>query len=125
MSRAERIELVMRACDRARKTTRLELERGLSGLVFVCRIAPWIGVGLTAWQIAECFQGVEGERMTAFFRLLQNLAITLHPLELGVAIGIGALVAHRWLFAQCESLEQEMRSATLELANELSRLAQA
>jgi biopolymer transport protein ExbB/TolQ len=54
-----------------------------------------------------------------------NLAVALEPFELGLAAGIGALVTHRWLFARCENLEREMKNATLDLANELSRLARA
>ena len=113
----------MRACDRARRRTRLELERGLGGLVFVCRIAPWLGIALTALEIIGSFRGVIGDKWAFPAGVFENLSEALPPIELGLAIGIGALVAHRWLFARCENLEREMRNATLELANELSRLA--
>ncbi len=113
----------MRACDRARRRTRLELERGLGGLVFVCRIAPWIGVGAFWIHFVECFQGFTGNKATFLRLFAQDLSKSIESLEFGLAIGIGALVAHRWLFARCENLEREMRNATLELANELSRLA--
>jgi biopolymer transport protein ExbB/TolQ len=123
MNDGETIASVLRACERARAKTKLELTRGVDGLAAVCRVGPWLGVGLVCIGIVDSFQGVDGNPMTLFFAALDSLGEAMKGAEIGLVVGLGALVGHRYLTARVEAMDLEMKGAGIELANALSLIS--
>ncbi|MEP7367507.1 MAG: MotA/TolQ/ExbB proton channel family protein [Acidobacteriota bacterium] len=118
-----RLLLVEHACARAATREHERLARGSALLATISATAPWLGLLLTTRGIVFSFQGYGGEKWTCFAATVQSLSEAQYPAAFGLATAIVAWCLQHWMRARVRDFDTEMRATTLELMNELRRIA--
>jgi len=115
---------VERACARRASVIHLEMGKGLSSLATIASTAPFFGVMGTLIGIFVAYQGTAGswEHWTIFARITEGLSEALMLTELGLLVALIAFCGREHLAWKLESLDIEMKTASLELINDLARL---
>jgi biopolymer transport protein TolQ len=108
------------ASERSAATVHGEMKRGLDVLRAIVMSAPLLGVFGTIFGIVGSFRGIAGERSADMGNLFQWLSEALASTELGLVVALLAYCSHEYLAAKVEGFDGEMRSASLQLLNELT-----
>jgi biopolymer transport protein ExbB/TolQ len=111
------IEAAILASERAAAIVHQKMGGGRASLAAVASSASFIGILATLIGIATSFRGLGTERSTALSYLARYLCEAIVPTAEGILLAIFASWGHRYLTAQMEALDTEMRVATLDLAN--------
>jgi biopolymer transport protein ExbB/TolQ len=114
------IDCAGRAADRAAAIGHRELNRGITSLRAVSCMAPLLGMFGTAVLIVNMLRflnapGCNGECAE------MGPGGTLIPVLLSLPVAVLACAGFHWLGHQVETLDLEMRTATLDLLNHLAR----
>jgi biopolymer transport protein ExbB/TolQ len=105
--------------DRAAIAVHGDMKRGLSSLASVAATAPFVGFFGTVLGILNSFRGVGTEKSTVLAMIAESLSESLVLTELGLLVALLAFCGHQYFLAQLESLDVEMKNASLKLINEL------
>jgi len=111
---------VRRATDCYAAVVRIEMKRGLTSLATIASIAPFVGMFGTLVRIVCSFPGSSMDKHTLLGVIAKGLAESLKPTELGLVVAGFALLSYKYLLAQVLDFDAEMKSASLQLMNELS-----
>ena len=111
----------MRAAERSAAGVHQKMKRGLNSLATITCVAPLLGFGITVEGIVESFVGCGGEKWTCLAAVINNLADAMTRSLLGLLVGILSFLIYRYLQGRLQQIDFEMKTATLELANTLSR----
>jgi biopolymer transport protein ExbB/TolQ len=111
------IEAAMLASERAARILHRKMGRGHASLAAIASSAPLVGLFGTVFGIVTSFVGCGGEKSTCMAAVVKNLSEAIWATAAGLLVAIFALWSYRYLCAQLEALDTEMRAATLELAN--------
>ena len=115
------VDAALRASQRSAAQVHLELSEGLGGLATVASVAPLLGLFAAVEGIPASFRGCGGEKWACLSAAIHSISYALCPIPLGLFVGLTALALHRLLSGCVATFDVEMRSACLDLANELSR----
>jgi hypothetical protein len=115
------LEAVARASKRSSALVHEEMREGVYSLATVASVAPWVGLFGTILGIVNSFQGFSGPRFTIMAAICQRLSESMWPTGLGLLVGMIALWSYEYLAGELSALDREMRNASLELLNQLSR----
>lgn len=118
------IELARNASERTGADVYRRMGRGRSSLAAIASSAFFVGIIGTVFAIVNSFTGVDGEKSAIMAAITWSLSQAIIPTAAGLLIAIFASVGNRYIGAQLEAFDFEMRAATLELANSLSLLRQ-
>ncbi|MCX6598506.1 MAG: MotA/TolQ/ExbB proton channel family protein [Acidobacteria bacterium] len=119
LQHADILQLVERAADRRRRTVRLELQRGVSGLGASVVNAPLLGLLATVlWMIVSFVSCCESKAWSCL-AVFETLGRAFAPTMLGLLIAVPSYWVYRYLGNQLESLDHEMRLGISELAKQL------
>lgn len=122
-SRSLALDAVARACVRATSKVRIEMKRGTTSLASVASTAPFFGIMGTVIGIMFSSRGLAGDRVSVLAALAWELSKALVPTALGVLVALLAYWSRKCLLAKLNDFNVEMKTASLELINELSRFA--
>ena len=98
------------------------MNRGVFSLASLATVSPLVGFMGTIFSIFASIRGVAGDRRTVAMAMVHDLSQSLAPTALGLVISVLAFVAYRYFSDRLELLDAEMKNASLELLNQLSRL---
>jgi hypothetical protein len=98
-----------------------EMNQGLNILATNACIAPWIGLFGTSLGMVNSFLGCGGEKSACLAATAAALSRSIWPTALGLLSGLISLWFYRYLSGRMESIDTEMASASLDLANQLTR----
>lgn len=115
------LDAVARACALAAFKARIELSHGMTSLASVASTAPFLGIMGTLMGIFASFKGVAGNAVSIRAAVAWGLSNALLPTALGVLVALLAHWGRKHLLAKLNDLDVEMKMASLELVNELSR----
>jgi hypothetical protein len=115
------IQAVDRACQRSAAVVHVEMNEGLNILATNACIAPWIGLFGTVVGMVNSFLGCGGEKSACLAATTAALSRSIWPTALGLLSGLISLWFYRYLSGRMESIDTEMASASLDLANQLTR----
>ena len=116
------IESARRASERATIATYQQLSQGINSLAIVGSVAPLLGiVGTTLMMAVFPFGPSSFDRDARTFFTMRWLGDTLGPTSLGLAVGIAAILCHRYLTSRLEMLHYEMVRANESLTSDLVR----
>lgn len=102
------------------------LHRRLSMLGTVAAIAPLLGILGTVLGMIKAFQGIARQGFTGPLDMAEGIWEALLSTALGLVLGIGCLIAHRFLVGRAQSLVLQLQHEThrvLELVHSGSRSA--
>src|SRR5579862_6326504 len=99
------------------------MREGVYSLATIACVAPWVGLFGTILGIVNSFPGIAGDRTATMAAIFRSLSDAMWPTALGLMAGVLALCFYRYPEGRLEALDHEMRSASLELQNKLSRLS--
>jgi biopolymer transport protein ExbB/TolQ len=116
------IEAAKLASERAAAIVHRKMGRGRASLAGIAGSAPLVGILGTVFGIAGSFRGVNGEKSAIMAALAQDLSQAIIPTA--VSLLIAPWWCHAYLSSELETLDIEMRAASLDLANSLSLLRQ-
>jgi len=122
---ADVLGAVERACARRASFVHLETGTGITGLATIASTAPFLGIVGTLQGINYAFRGIAGQRTDIMAAIARELSGALMLTALGIAVALIAFWGCEYLRSRLEDLDQEMKSASLELLNELGRLKQS
>ncbi len=114
------LDAANRASERSAAIVHAEMKRGLNSLASIAATAPFVGIFGTVFGIANSFTGVDGEKSAILAALEQSLSESLLPTELGLLVAMLAFCSYKYFAARLEDCDAEMRSASLQLLNELA-----
>lgn len=97
----------------------------MGSLATIASIAPLVGVAGTILGILNNFPGFDGEKSAILAMTEGLLSDSLVPTAFGLAVALFAYCGYKYWLNRLEALDVEMEAASLQLANELSRLRQA
>ena len=112
---AVRSECVQLACERAAAIVHRRMQRGLKSLAIITSIAPFFGLFGAVLGIISAFVGCGGEKSYCMAAVMDRLSNGLVPAALGLFVALQALWTYKYLNDQIETLDQEMKSASLSL----------
>lgn len=115
------IQSVLLAVNRSSASAKQEMGQGLNVVATITVLAPWVGLLGTAWGIVDSFHGCGGERSMCMAAIVGSLSEAIWFTAVGLVIGLLSLWLYRYLKAKLETIDQEMKIASLELVNYLSR----
>jgi biopolymer transport protein ExbB/TolQ len=118
------IEIVQLACERAASLLRKKMGRGRASLATIAASAPLVGFFGTVIGMASV-GAFEGERSAIIAGVCSGFSKAMVPAGAGILIAIFAWCGYRYICAQVETIDIEMRAASLDLANQLSLLRQS
>jgi len=118
------IEVVKLVSERAAALVHRRMGRGRASLAAVVSSAAFIGIFGTVVGIVDSFVGCGGEKSACMAAVTKHLSEANIPTAWGLLLAIFAAWGHRYVCSQLESLDTEMRAASLDLANSLSLLRQ-
>jgi biopolymer transport protein TolQ len=95
----------------------------MTSLASVAYTAPFFGIIGTLVGILFSFRGTAGSRAAILAALASELSNALVPTGLGVLVALLAHWSRKHLLAKLNDFNVEMKTASLELVNELSRYA--
>jgi biopolymer transport protein ExbB/TolQ len=114
------IEAAKLASERAAAIVLRKMGRGRASLAAIASSAFFVDSLATVIGIVTSFRGVDGEKSTAMAFLLELLSEAIVPTAYGLFLAVFAFWCHSCVSRQLETLDTEMRAATLEMANALS-----
>jgi biopolymer transport protein ExbB len=120
--KVEAQQAARRASMRAAAIVHGQMKRGLGSLAAIASTAPWLGVFATVFGIVNSFRGVDGEKTTIMAAICRELSVATVPTALGLIVALAALWCYKYLLTEVEIFDSEMKSASLELVNNLGRL---
>jgi biopolymer transport protein TolQ len=120
--RSEPLNAAKRASARSAALVHRELKRGMDSLATVVSIAPWVGLFGTLVGINNSFPALGTEKSTAMAIIFERLAQALVPCAFGVMVAVVTMLFYKYLIAELDGLDIEMKSASLKLMNTLSCL---
>jgi biopolymer transport protein ExbB/TolQ len=120
--KVEAQQAARRASMRAAAIVHGQMKRGLGSLAAIASTAPWLGVFATVFGIVNSFRGVDGEKTTIMAAICRELSVAIVPTALGLIVALAALWCYKYLLTEVEIFDSEMKSASLELVNNLGRL---
>jgi len=109
------------ASDRAASAVHGEMKRGLGTLATIAVTAPWIGVAGTITGMAASWVGYVGQKSAFMAQVSWRLTASMWSTALGIIVALAALYSYRYLRDKVEAFDSEMRAASLDLLNQLSR----
>ncbi len=118
--KSEALRAARRASERAATAFHADLKRNRQ-LTTVVSIGPWLGVLGTVLGIITPYRS-GGERTAAMALLTALLGHALAPCAAGLLIAVIALWFYKYLLARIEDFDTDMRTASLDLMNALSRM---
>jgi biopolymer transport protein ExbB len=121
-SNALAVDAALRACARSTGVVHLELKRGLNSLATIASTAPLVGILATAFSIVPSVT-CGGEKSTCMAAMTETLSEALAPTVFGLLIALIALWSYKYLNSELEAIDLEMKTASLDLANQLAHLA--
>jgi len=83
--------------------------------------APWIGVAGTITGMAASWVGYVGQKSAFMAQVSWRLTASMWSTALGIIVALAALYSYRYLRDKVEAFDSEMRAASLDLLNQLSR----
>jgi biopolymer transport protein ExbB/TolQ len=120
--KVEAQQAARRASMRAAAIVHGQMKRGLGSLAAIASTAPWLGVFATVFGIVNSFRGVDGEKTTIMAAICRELSVAIVPTALGLIVALAALWCYKYLLTEVEIFDSEMKSASLDLVNNLGRL---
>src|SRR5579871_6097788 len=118
------VETARLASERAAAVIRWRLGRGRTGLAAIAGSASSIGILSTLTWMREWVRVGFVEPPNWGCVIFRNPAEPIVFTAMGLLVTVLALWCHKYLSERLESIDTEMRAATLELANSLSLLRQ-
>ena len=115
------IEAARRASQRATFATHQQLSEGINTLAAVGSVSLLFGIAATILIIAVFPFGPSNDRDARTFFMMTWLSHSLVPTALGVAVGVTAILCHRYLTSRLESLHHEMVCVSETLVTDLVR----
>ena len=110
-SRAESVDLVERALNRAMTAETSKLEKSLVFLATTGSSAPFIGLFGTVWGIMNSFIGLAGSKGVPSLEVVApGIAEALIATAIGLAAAIPATVAYNYFISKVRALEVEMEN---------------
>ena len=110
-SRAESVDLVERALNRAMTAEASKLEKSLVFLATTGSSAPFIGLFGTVWGIMNSFIGLAGSKGIPSLEVVApGIAEALIATAIGLAAAIPATVAYNYFVSQVRAMEAEMEN---------------
>ena len=110
-SRAESVDLVERALNRAMTAEASKLEKSLVFLATTGSSAPFIGLFGTVWGIMNSFIGLAGSKGVPSLEVVApGIAEALIATAIGLAAAIPATVAYNYFVSQVRAMEVEMEN---------------
>ncbi len=116
------IEAAKLASERAAAVLHRQMGRGRASLAAIASSATFVGSIGTVFGIINSFIGCGGEKSTCMAAVTMNLSQAIIPTAVGMSIALWATWCHKYACTELDTIDTEMRAATLELANSLSRL---
>lgn len=98
------------------------MKRGLGSLATIASVAPFVGVCGTLVRIVCAFSGGSIEKHALLALIAKGLAESLMPTEFGLGVAGFALLSYKYLLAQVQDFDAEIKNASLQLMNELALL---
>ena len=120
-SRTDALHAVSRASARSASVVHAEMKRGLNSLASIAATAPFIGLFGTVLGIFNSFRGLGTEKSTIMPWMARFLSEAMVPTALGVLVAVLAFCFYKYLLARLDNFDVEMKSASLELVDELAR----
>ena len=114
------LDAVKRASERSAAIVHGEMKRGLHSLASIAATAPFLGFFGTLLGTANSFMGVAGDKWSDYAISMRYLSDSLVPTELGLLVAMLAFCAYKYFVAKLGDCDVEMRSASLQLLNELA-----
>jgi biopolymer transport protein ExbB/TolQ len=117
---AQAIEAARRGSARSATLIRRQMRQGLNSLATIASTAAWFGLFGTVLGMVNSFKGCGGERSICMAATVAGVSESLMWTAFGLVVALEALWFYRYLSTQVEAFEIEMKSASLQLANDLS-----
>lgn len=95
------------------------LERYLNTLGTIAAVAPLLGLFGTVWGMILTFDVIKSQGLGQVTQLAGGISTALVTTFAGLAVGIPALVAHRFLLSQVDDRILELESVALEAVDTL------
>jgi biopolymer transport protein ExbB/TolQ len=121
--KAEALKFARRAAERSAAVVHGELKRGLNSLATIASTAPWIGLFGTVLGVHSSFGGVNGSKESIMAYYFDGLSRAFVPCAIGLVVALVATWCYRHLLTDVEAFDSEMENASLQLINDLGRLA--
>ncbi|HEY1759528.1 MAG TPA: MotA/TolQ/ExbB proton channel family protein [Bryobacteraceae bacterium] len=114
------LDAAKRASERSAARVHGEMKRGLTSLASIAATAPFVGIFGTLRGILNSFFGAAGDKYSDYGLRMRYLSEALVPTELALLVALLAFCSYKYFSARLEGCDVEMRSASLELLNELA-----
>src|SRR5579871_6129576 len=115
------LDAVRRASERRANVVHHEMLQGLNTLAAIAVSAPLLGVLGTLLGIVNSFPGFDGEQWSIYAAIMERLAESLLPMELGLLVALLVFCSLKYFLARAEKFDVEMRDASYQLAKALER----
>ena len=113
------IECVELACRREADRVSGRMRRGLWILASIAASAFFVGTFGTILGAFGCFRSLGTSRTAALIAITSTLAESLLPMLFGFLVAIASFWAYQYWTQQAQSLDLEMRNASVDLVNRL------
>jgi biopolymer transport protein ExbB/TolQ len=118
---AEMIGAISRASECSAASVHEEMKEGLNILANIAYIAPWLGLFATVLTIPNSFVGFDGSASLGLALCADGLSRSIWPTALGLLVVLISLAFYKYLNATLEAFDREMKCASLDFVNQLTR----
>jgi biopolymer transport protein ExbB/TolQ len=111
------------ACERAAAQEHRRLAKGMALVGTISATAPLAGLLLTVWGMANSFKGCGCEKSQMLAMITGSFAEAFLFTALGLALAIFTWTLREYLRSTVAEFDTEMRAGTLDIMNEVRRIA--
>jgi biopolymer transport protein ExbB/TolQ len=118
--RGEALKAAKQASARAAAIVHDEMNHGVSSLAFTRSAAPWLGVLGALRCVYDSFGGMHAEGISQLRVVCGGVSEGLVIVAFGLLVSLIATWLRAYLLKEVEGLDNDMKTASLQLLNDLS-----
>src|SRR5713101_8997669 len=116
----EALDAAQRASARSAALVHREMKRGLNSLATIASTASWIGLFGTVLGVVNAFPASGADKATIMAVIFERLSQAFAPTAFGLVVVVIAMWCYKYLRAEVDTFDVEMKNAVLQLTNALS-----
>jgi biopolymer transport protein ExbB/TolQ len=116
----EALDASQRASARSAALVHREMKRGLNSLATIASTAAWIGLFGTVLGIVNAFPASGANKVAIMAVIFDRLSQSFAPTAFGLVVAVAAMWCYKYLRAEVDAFDLEMKNAVLQLTNDLS-----
>ena len=96
------------------------MKRGLNNLATIASTAAWIGLFGTVQGVVNSFPASGADKATIMAVIFGRLSQAFAPTAFGVVVAVTSMWCYKYLHAEMDAFDVEMKNAARQLINDLS-----